>query len=156
MQNVVHACSASSKQAQTHANRNHASILSKIMRCFCHVWDISTFKRSFHCIMRAERSAPVLQRRRNPRHTQIAITPRFWRKLSVISLPFQIFRRLNTRLTPICTQNVVHAFSIVESSPDKRESQSVVDFVEHYAIFLSRSRYFDVQTIFSLHYACRT
>ena len=36
------------------ANRNHSSILSKIKRCFSPVWDISTFKRTFHCIMHAK------------------------------------------------------------------------------------------------------
>ena len=54
--NVVHDCSAASKQAQSQANRNHSSILSKFMLNFSLDRDISSFKRSFHCIMRAGRS----------------------------------------------------------------------------------------------------
>ena len=123
MQNVVHACPPTSKQAQTHANCNNLSISSKIMRYFSPVGDISTFKRSFHCIMRAERSALVFRRRNNPRHTQYAIIRRFCRKLSDISLPFEIFRRLNALCTALCMQNLVQALSIVETSPDTRKLQ---------------------------------
>ena len=57
VQNVVHDCSASSKQAYTQANRNRSSILSKFMRNFSPELDNSSFKRSFNCIMRADRSA---------------------------------------------------------------------------------------------------
>ena len=56
VQNVVHDCSAASKQAHTHANRNRSPIFSKFMRYFSPDRDISSFKRSFNCIMRAERS----------------------------------------------------------------------------------------------------
>ena len=73
-----------------------------IIRRFCKklsdispVRDISTFKRSFQCIMLAESSARVFRRRNMPRYTQTAIIRRFRRKLSDISLPFEIFRRLN-------------------------------------------------------------
>ena len=54
MQNVVHACTEASKQAQTQANRNNFSILSKIKRYISPVWDISAFQSSFHSILRAE------------------------------------------------------------------------------------------------------
>ena len=57
VQDVVFDCSLTSKQAQTQANRNHSSILSKFMRNFSPDRDFSSFKRSFNCIMRAERSA---------------------------------------------------------------------------------------------------
>ena len=80
-----------SKHAQKHANRNHSSILSIIKRYFPPVWDISTFKCSFHCIMRAVRSSRDFQRRDEIRRTQIAIILRFFSKLCVISLPFEIF-----------------------------------------------------------------
>ena len=66
------------------------------------------FKRSFHCIMRAERSARVVRRRNKPRYRQNAFIRRFWRKLCVISLPFEIFGRLNALFTALCAQNVVH------------------------------------------------
>ena len=113
--------------------------------------DISSFKRSFHCIMRAERSARVFQRRSEPRHTKIAIIHRFWRQLCVISLPFEIFRRINAIFTALCVQIVVHAISSVETSPDTRKSQSFVDSDNNYAFFVSRLRYFDVSTHLSLH-----
>ena len=67
VQNEVHDRSAASKQAQTQANRNHSSILSKFMRYSSPDRDISLFKRSFHCIMRADRSARAFQRRNEPR-----------------------------------------------------------------------------------------
>ena len=89
--------------------------------------DISSFKRSFLCIMRADRSAHVFQRRNKPRHKRIAIIRRFCPNLCVIPLPVEIFRRLNTLFTALCVQIVVHAFSIVETRPDTRKSQSFVD-----------------------------
>ena len=61
------------KKAQKLANRNYTQILTKINRSFFPVCDISTFKRYFHCILRAERSARVFQRRNKPTHTQIGI-----------------------------------------------------------------------------------
>ena len=94
VQDVVFDCSATSKQAQTQANRNHSSILSKFMRYFSPHRDISSFKGYFHCIMRAERSA--------------------W------------------------------LFCSVETSPHTRKSQSFADFLQIYALFLSRSRDFVV------------
>ena len=53
------------------------SILTKIKRNFYPVCNISMFKRYFLCIVSAERSARVFQRRNRPRHTQIAIIRRF-------------------------------------------------------------------------------
>ena len=82
VQNVVHDCSAASKQAQSQANRNHSSICPN---------------------------------------------------LCVIDLPIEIFRRLNVPFTALCVQNVVHAFSSAETSPDTSKSQSFVDFLQIYA-----------------------
>ena len=123
VQNVVHASRPASKQVQIRANCNYSSILKEINRYFSPVWDTSTFKRCFHCIMRAERSARLFHRRNKSRYTQIAIIRRFCRKLSDISLPFEIFRRLNALFTALCVQNVVHAFFIVETSPDTPKLQ---------------------------------
>ena len=61
--------------------------------------------------MRAERSAHVFQRRNNPTHKQIAIVRRFCPNLCVISLPIEIFCRLNAILTALCVQDVVHDYS---------------------------------------------
>ena len=110
-----------SKQAKTYANHNHSSILKQIKLYYSPVWDISTSKRYFHCIMRAERSARFLQRRNNLRHTQIATSGRFWRKLCVISLQLKIFRCLYAVFTALCVPNLVNAFSSVETSRDTRK-----------------------------------
>ena len=123
VQSVVQACSPTSKQAQIHANCNNSSNLSKIKSDLCRVRDISTFKRSFHCIVLAERSAPFVRRRNKPSHMQIAINRRFCIKLSDISQPYEIFRRLNALCTTLCVPNVVYAFSVVETSPDTRKLQ---------------------------------
>ena len=68
--------------------------------------------------MLAESSARVFRRRNKPRYTQTVTIRRFCRKLSDMSLPFEIFRRLNALSTVLCLQKVVHAFSVVETSPD--------------------------------------
>ena len=57
--------------------RNHSSILTKTKRYSFPVCDVSTFNRSFHSILHAERSARVFQCRKMPRNTQIAIIRRF-------------------------------------------------------------------------------
>ena len=91
------------------------------MRYFSPDRDISSFKRSFHCIVRADRSARDFQRRNKRRHKQIAIIRRFCPNLCVIPLPIEIFRRLNAPFTALCVQNGVQAFSIVETGPDTRK-----------------------------------
>ena len=100
------------------------------MRYFSPILDIATIKRPLHTILRAERSAHVSQRRNKPRTSKIAIIRRFCRKLSVISIPFKIFRHFKTVFTPFYMQNVVHALSSVETSPETQKSQSFVDFDE--------------------------
>ena len=85
--------------------------------------------------MRAERSALVFRRRNKPRHMQIAIVRRFRRKLCVISLLFEIFRRFKALFNEICVQNVVRVSYVVETSPDTGKTHSFVDFDENYAYF---------------------
>ena len=102
---------------------NNSSISSKIKSYFSPASDISTFKRSVQCIMRAERSGCVVRRRDKPRYRQNAFIRRFSRKLCDISLPFEILRRLNAPCTALCLQDVVYAFSIVEISPGIHNSQ---------------------------------
>ena len=89
-----------SKQAHIHRNRNRLPILTKNKRYLSPISDISTFKRSFHCIMLLECSARGFQRRNELRYRQIAIIRQFCRKLSVFSLPFEWICRLNVRLPP--------------------------------------------------------
>ena len=115
-----------------------------IMRNFSPDRDISSFKRYFHCMMRAERSARDFQRRNKPRHKQIAFIRRLCPNLCVIPLPVEILRRLNALFTALCVQIVVHAISSVETSPDTRKSQSFIDFDDNYTLFLSHLIYFGV------------
>ena len=130
MQNVVHAYPSDETSPDTRKSQSFADLDEK-KRYFSPVWDISTFKPSFHCIMRALCSARDFESKNKPRYTQIAFTLRFWRKLSVVSLPFEIFRRLNALFTALCLWNVLHAFSSVEVCPDTRKSQSFADFDEN-------------------------
>ena len=139
--NVVHAFSNDETSPHT---RNHSSILTKIKRYFFPVFDISTLKRYLHCIMHAERATRVFKRRNRPRHTQIAIFRRFWKKLRDMSIPFEIIPRLNALFTPFYMQNVVHTFSSTEKRPKTRKSQSFVYFDENCALFHSRLRYHHV------------
>ena len=114
------------------------------MRYFSPDLDISTFNRTFHTILRSERSAHVFHHRNKPRSYKIAIIRRFCRKLRVISIPFKIFQHFKTLLTPLYLQNVVHRLCSAESSPGRQKSQSFVDFDENYALFFPRFRYFDI------------
>ena len=120
---------------QTHENSNNSSILTTIMRNFSPVWNISSFKRSFHCIMRTDRSARVFQRRNKPRHTKIAIIHRFWRQLFVISLPFEIFRSLNAIFTALCVQKGVHDYFATSEQAHthaNRNRSSIVTIIMRY------------------------
>ena len=92
------------------------------MRCVSPAYDNSTCKRPFHSILHAECSAYVSQRQNKPRDSQIAFIRRFWRKLSVISFQFKIYRRLNANFTPFYIQNVLNTFSSAESNPETLKS----------------------------------
>ena len=126
------------------------------MRYFSPDLDISTFKRLFHTILRAERSAHVFQRRNKPRNSKIAMIRRFCIKYCVISLPSWILRRLNALLTQFYVQNVPHTVSSAETSPEREKSKSFVDFDENYALFFPRLRYCDDETPSSHNFTCRT
>ena len=120
-----------SKQAHIHANRNHLPILTKIKRCFSPVSDISTIKRTFHCIMHAKTwytrfpASKYAQTHANRNHSPILT------KIQRCIPPFQIFRRLNALFTAICLWNAVHAVSSVETIPDTHKSHSFADFDEN-------------------------
>ena len=113
-----------------------------ITRYFSPVWDISYFKRYFHCIMRAERRARVFHYRNKPRHTQIAIIRRFCPKLWVISLPFEIFRRLSALFTTLCVQNVVFDCSAASKQAQTQANRN------HSSILSKFMRYFSPIEIF--------
>ena len=54
--------------------------------------------------------------------------PRFWRKLSVISLLLAIFRRLNATSIAFYTPNVTHAVSSVETIPTVSKLRQFTQF----------------------------
>jgi hypothetical protein len=43
--------------------------------------------------------------------------------MTVISVPFEIFRRLNAQITAFYAQNIVHALLSVEASPTTRKTR---------------------------------
>ena len=134
--NVVHAFSSVETSPDSSKSQSFVDFV-QIYTLFLSDRDISSFIRSFQCIMRADCSARDLQRRNKPRHTQIAIIRRVCPKFCVISLPCKIFRRLSAVFTVLCVQIVVHAIYNVETSPHTRKSQSFVDSDNNYALFLS-------------------
>ena len=86
--------------------------------------------------MRAERHAHVFQRRNKPRHMQVAIIRRFCPNLCVIPLPIEIFRRLNTLLTALCVQDVVHDYSATSKQAHtqaNRNRSSILTIIMRYS-----------------------
>ena len=86
--------------------------------------------------MRADRSARDFQRRNKPRHEQIAIIRRFCPNLCVISLPIEIFRRLNALLTALCVQDVVHDYSATSKQAHthaNRNRSSILTIIMRYS-----------------------
>ena len=70
--------------------------------------------------------------------------PRSWRKLSVISVLLEEFRRLNAILIAFYTPNVVHAVFSFETGTAARNRNDLLDFDENWALFLFCWRNFDV------------
>ena len=135
---------------------HHSSIWSKTQSYFFPGWDISTFKRPFspfsmQKVVSAISSAETCRAAR-----KIHSIRRFDRKLSVISFPFEIFRRLNAHFTPFYTQSVVRAISILETSPAGWKTQSLRDFTENWALCRPRLRYLDVETLIFLYFTRKT
>ena len=128
VQNVVHKISI----VETSPGHTQIAIIRRIWRRLVVISIppeiVSMFTLSFHSILHAERSAYDFHRRNKPTHTQIVIIRRFWGRLIVISIPFEIFPRLHSLFTPFYMQNVMHMISRVETSPETRKSQSFVDF----------------------------
>ena len=92
--------------------------------------------------MRADRSARAFQRRNEPRHTKIAIIHRFWRQLCVMSLPFEIFRRLNALFTTLCVENVAFDCSAASKQSHTQANRN------HSSILSKLMRYFSPIEIF--------
>jgi hypothetical protein len=111
------------------------------------------FTRPHYCTLRAEHSAHRSMIRNKPNNSQNSIIRRLRRKMSVISIPIEIFRRISAQITPSYGQHIVHAVLSVETNPTPRKTRSFVDFVEEWPWLLSRLRYFDVYTPKLLHFA---
>jgi hypothetical protein len=69
----------------------------------------------FYGILRAWHSAHCNKQRYKPKNAQNAIIRRFWRKMTVISYPFEILQRLISQITAFYAQNIVHAVLSFES-----------------------------------------
>ena len=68
---------------------------------------------------------------------------RFWRKLCVITLLLEIFRRLNATSIAFYTPNATHASFIVDRSRPCEKCDHLHDFEENCALFRSCWKYFD-------------
>ena len=71
--------------------------------------------KAMHAVFGVERSTPVRKMR--------SFT-RFWRELSVTSLLFEIFRRLNSILIAVYTPIATHAVFSIETSPTVRKMRT--------------------------------
>ena len=67
----------------------------------------------------------------------------FWRKLSVISILFEIFRRVKATSIALYTPNATHASFIVDRSRPCEKCDHLHDFEENCALFRSCWKYFD-------------
>ena len=80
---------------------------------------------------------------------------RFWRKLCVISILLEIFRRLNAISIAFYTPNAMKTV-LASKGTVVCESCHFLDFEENCALFRYCWRYFAVQTLFPLHFTPRT
>ena len=76
---------------------------------------------------------------------------RFWRKLWVISILLEIFRRLNAISIAFYTPKATHAVFSVETSQTVRTMKNSRDFEENCALFRYCWRDFTVWKLFPLH-----
>jgi hypothetical protein len=106
-------------------------------------WDISTYKRPNYCILRSEHSAHRSMLRKKPKTSQNAILLRYFRKMTVTSIPIEIFRRVSGQLTASYGQNIVHTVVCFATSPTTRKTQSFYDIVENDRTF---HPYWDIST----------
>ena len=96
------------------------SVLYEIFRCSnVHFTPVQT-QNVVHTICSAETSTAA-------RNSQPF--PRYGQKLIVISVLFEIFRRLNLHFIPFQTQNVVHTICSAETSPAPRNSPTFTRFL---------------------------
>jgi hypothetical protein len=90
------------------ANRKMQSFkFRRKLCCFDPDWDITPFKRSFHSILHAERSARRFQRRNNSCRFAKRNLSNF-DESSVILILIEMFRRLGALSTPFNTPNLFH------------------------------------------------
>jgi hypothetical protein len=133
-----------SKQYQQLAKRDYSSIFARNDHN-CHPErHTSTFKLPNYCILRVEHGARCSKRRYKPNNSQCVIIRLFCRKMTVIGIPFEIFRRVNAQTTAFYAHNMVRVVLSVESSPATSKTRSIVDIHEQWPQLPSRSTYFDV------------
>jgi hypothetical protein len=128
-QNIVNAVVSVDTSPPTRKTRSFVD-LTKNVRNFLPVRDIPTYKRPTYCIRPAEHTARCTKHRNKPNNLPNAIIRRFERKMSVISIPLEIFRRINVRISAFYLQNIVHALLSVVTNPTTRTTRSFVDFDE--------------------------
>ena len=80
---------------------------------------------------------------------------RSWRKLRVVSLLFEIFRRLNAISIAFHTPNATHAVFSSKQAQQFAKCDHLLDFDKNCALFRYCWRYFSVWTLFPLHFARR-
>jgi hypothetical protein len=100
-----------------------SSILTKTMRHFHPVKDITRFKRSFHYIVRAEFNARPFHRRHNPNISQTAMISSILKKTERCLHPVIDFSTFKRSFDSIYALNVMHSSFTVETSPRARKSE---------------------------------
>ena len=95
---------------------------------FAIVGDISTFKRHFLRILHAECYACRFSLESSPTVRKMRPYTRIWKKLSVISLLLEIFRRLIAISIAFYTPNAMHAVFSVDTIPTVRNMRPYTRF----------------------------
>ena len=114
------------------------SVISLLLAIFRHLYAISIAictPNATYAVSSVETIPTVLKMR--------PFTP-FRRKLSVISILLEIFRRLNATSVAFYTPNAMHASFIVEWNRPVRKMRPFARFWENWALFRFCWRYFDV------------
>ena len=88
---------------------------------------------------------------RNRRVRKMRPFPRFWRKLCVISILLEIFRRLNAISIAFYTPNAMKTVLASKGTVLCETCDHLRDFEENCALFRYCWRYFAVWTLFPLH-----
>jgi hypothetical protein len=119
-QKIVHAVLSLETRPTTRKMRTFVVFVEND-RYFLADWDISTCKRPNYYMLSADHCAHCSKHGNKPDNSQNATIHRFWRKMYVIALSFEIFRRINNQVTAFDAQNIVHDVLSLETSPTTRK-----------------------------------